>query len=65
MWRDGMIPDWGDASWDPERPGLLYNPGGEVILEVEYLFGRENTEGKPEEVSLYSGGVEGSDWCPF
>jgi hypothetical protein len=36
-------------------------PGGEIMLEVEYLFGRENTEGKPELISRYSGGVVGSD----
>jgi hypothetical protein len=35
-----------------------------VRLEVEYLLGRENTEGKPEFVSRYSGGVVGSDWWP-
>ena len=35
-----------------------------MMLDVEYLFGRENTEGKPELVSLYSGGVVGSDWWP-
>jgi hypothetical protein len=30
-------------------------------LEVEYRLGRENGVGKPVLVSLYSGGVDGSD----
>jgi hypothetical protein len=40
-------------------------PGGEVRLEVEYRFGRENMVGKPDGVSRYSGGVVGSDWWPL
>ena len=59
-----MIPDCGDVSWEPDLPGLLYKPGGDVKLEVEYLFGREKTDGNPEEDSRYSGGVVGSDWWP-
>lgn len=62
--RDCRMPDCGDVSCDPDRPGRLKRPGGDVRLEVEYLFGRENTEGKPELDSRYSGGVVGSDWCP-
>jgi hypothetical protein len=53
---------WGDVSTEPDLACLLYTPGGEMMLDVEYRFGRENTEGKPELVSLYSGGVVGSDW---
>jgi len=62
--RDRIIPDWGEASWEPDRAGRLKRPGGEVKLEVEYRFGRENIVGKPEDVSRYSGGVVGSDWWP-
>lgn len=64
MRRDCMIPDCGDVSCEPDLPGRLYRPGGEVRLEVEYRFGREKTDGNPELVSRYSGGVVGSDWCP-
>jgi hypothetical protein len=56
-----MIPDWGDASWEPDRPVRLKRLGGEVRLEVEYRFGRENIVGKPADVSRRSGGVVGSD----
>jgi hypothetical protein len=35
-----------------------------VRLDVEYRFGREKTDGKPELDSRYSGGVVGSDWWP-
>ena len=59
-----MMPDCGDVNCDPDRPGLLKRPGGEVKLEVEYLFGRENAEGKPEAESRYSGGVVGSETWP-
>jgi hypothetical protein len=34
---------------------------GEVKLDVEYLFGRENMVGNPIVVSRYSGGVVGSE----
>lgn len=34
---------------------------GEVKLEVEYRFGLENMLGNPVKLSLYSGGVVGSD----
>jgi len=33
--RDCIIPDCGEASWEPDRPGRLNMPGGEVRLEVE------------------------------
>lgn len=56
-----MIPDWGDCSWEPDLPGRLKSPGGEVKLDREYRFGRENMVGNPLEVSRYSGGVVGSD----
>ncbi len=63
-YRENIIPDCGEVSWEPDRPGRLNKPGGEVKLEVEYRFGRENKVGNPEDVSRYSGGVVGSDWCP-
>jgi hypothetical protein len=59
-----MKPDCGECNCDPDRAGRLNKPGGETRLDVEYLLGRENMEGNPEEVSRYSGGVVGSDWCP-
>lgn len=30
-----MMPDCGDARFDPDRPGRLKSPGGDVKLEVE------------------------------
>lgn len=64
MKREETRPDCGDVSCEPERPGLLKRPGGDVKLEVEYLFGREKADGKPEADSRYSGGVVGSETWP-
>lgn len=61
MYRDVIMPEGGDVSCEPDLPGRLKRPSGEVRLDVEYLFGREKTVGKPELVSRYSGGVVGSD----
>lgn len=58
--RACITPDWGEASCEPERPGRLKRPGGEVKLDMEYRLGREKMEGNPE-LSRYSGGVVGSD----
>lgn len=59
-----MADDWGDVNWEPDLPRWLNIVCGETKLEVEYLFGRENMVGNPEEVSRYSGGVVGSDKWP-
>ena len=48
-------------SWEPDLEGRLNIPAGDTRLEVEYRLGLENIDGKPELVSLYSGGVVGSD----
>jgi hypothetical protein len=58
--RDGRVPVRGEVRSEPDRPGRLKRPGGDARLEVEYRFGREKIEGKPE-ASRYSGGVVGSD----
>lgn len=58
--RDGRVPESGEVKSEPDRLLRLRTPGGEARLEVEYRFGREKIEGKPE-VSRYSGGVVGSD----
>ena len=55
------MPTGGEASCEPDLPGRLNRPGGDVRLDVEYRFGREKRVGKPDEVSRYSGGVVGSD----
>ena len=54
----------GDVSWDPDLEDRLNVPAGDIRLEVEYRLGLENAVGKPKLVSLYSGGVVGSDWWP-
>lgn len=53
--------DWGDVRSEPDRPGRLNILDGGATLDIEYLFGLENMVGKPVVVSLYSGGVVGSD----
>jgi len=39
--------DCGEVSCEPDRPGRLISPGGDIRLDMEYLFGREKMEGKP------------------